>query len=327
MEKNSNNIINQKATYWIACQKEGLSSIQQIEFDIWLKENPLHLITFNKVKKTHDLFKSLSKEVSSKLSEDANKGAKRTKIIEKTKPLAFAAMFLLAISAGIFTINDYKNPSFSHVYITKNEKIDKIKLPDDSIIELDAKTNINIEFYKSKRLVNLVEGTVMFSIAKDKSRPFIIKSENTYIEVVGTKFEVSKKDKSTIINVEEGIVKTYHLNQYDKKKNIVLLTKKDTITYSKFGEMQNYKKIDINKIASWRSDFINLNKVTLKEAINKFSKYTDVYFFFSSKEVENYTVTGKFSYDQIDIFLKNISKIYPIKIVKNDKFIQISKKN
>ncbi len=327
MKNNSNNTITQKATYWIACQNEGFSSAQQIEFDVWIKENPLHLSTFNKVKETHNIFKNLSKNTASKLSEKANKGAKRTKIIEKIKPLAVAAIFLLAVYASIFTINDYTNPSFSHIYITQNEKIDEIKLPDGSVIELDAKTNLSVEFYKTKRLVNLTSGTAMFSVAKDKNRPFIIKSNNTYIEVVGTKFEVNKIDKSTIIKVEEGIVKTYHLNQYDIKKNIIILTKQDTITYSNFGEVHNYKKVDLSKIATWRSDFINLNQVTLKEAIGKFSKYSNLSFSFSSTEIENYTITGGFDFNQVDIFLKNISKIYPIKIVKNGDFIQISKIN
>lgn len=327
MKNNLTNVLTQKAMYWIACEKEGLNSAQQIEFDDWIKANPLHLITFNKAKETHNIFKNLSKSTASKLSEKANNGAKKTKIIEKTKPFAFVAIFLLAISASIFTINDYANPSFSHIYITQNEKIDEIELPDGSVIEVDAKTNLNVEFYKNKRLVNLTSGAVMFSIAKDKNRPFIIQSNNTYIEVIGTKFEVNKIDKSTIIKVEEGIVKTYHLNHYDKKKNVILLTKKDTITYSNFGKVNNYKKVDLSTIATWRNDFINFNEVTLKEAIGKFSKYSNLSFSFSSTEIEDYTITGRFVYNQVDIFLKNISKIYPIKIVKNGKFIQISKIN
>ena len=63
------------------------------------------------------------------------------------------------------------------------------------------------EFFKNKREVILKEGQVLFEIAKDKNRPFIITAGKTLIEVVGTKFEVKNIENITTISVEEGLVK------------------------------------------------------------------------------------------------------------------------
>lgn len=327
MKNNKINQIQEEATFWIACQKEGLSTSQAKKLELWLNTSPIHLSTFNKAKRTYDLFKNLSNNNANKLSSNANKGAKRTKIFEKIKPFAMAAIFLLAISISIFKINDYSKISFTQSYISKNEKMKNITLPDGSKIQLDAKTNLDIIFYKNTREVKLLSGRVMFYIAADKNRPFIIESNNVFIEVVGTKFEVNKTNKDTTINVEEGLVKSYYLNHNDIKKHVILLKKENSITYSNTGEIINYDKIKTQNIAQWRNDFINFNQVPLKDVIKQFSKYSNLSISFSSKEIEDYTITGEFVYNQIDIFLKNIIKIYPLTIIKNGNLVQISKKN
>ena len=107
-----------------------------------------------------------------------------------------------------------------------------------------------------------------------------------------------------------------------------MLTKENSITYSNFqGDINNQEKINPEKIALWRENLISLNKVSLKDAFDEFSKYNDISTSFSSKEVENYLITAEFSSTQLEIFLKTISKVYPLKIDKNDKVIKISKKN
>ncbi|MCG3715006.1 DUF4974 domain-containing protein, partial [Aliarcobacter butzleri] len=86
------------------------------------------------------------------------------------------------------------------------------------------------------------------------------------------------------------------------------------------------KIIEPEKIALWRENKILFDKTTLKEALEEFSKYSDISVLFLSKELENYSITGEFSSTQLDIFIKTISKIYPIKIEKNEKSVRISKK-
>lgn len=126
--------------------------------------------------------------------------------------------------------------------------------------------------------------------------------------------------------MEEGIVKTYFSSYFFDKQNEKLLTKENSITYSNFqGNINNQEKINPKKIALWRENLISLNKVSLKDAFDEFSKYNDISTSFSSKEAENYLISAEFSSTQFEIFLKTISRIYPLKVDKNDKNIRISK--
>lgn len=89
------------------------------------------------------------------------------------------------------------------------------------------------------------------------------------------------------------------------------MTKAQSLTYSnEIGAISQIKIIEPEKIALWRENKILFDKTTLKEALEEFSKYSDISVLFLSKELENYSITGEFSSTQLDIFIKTISKIY-----------------
>lgn len=321
--------IKEEAIYWLACEKEGLNELEKQELKHWLESNQEHQKAYNRMKLVHQMAKSISKENAQILSEQAHKEARKIRFLEKTRYFSSAAAILLIVCFSAFKIYDNNFAvQYSKTFQTDKTNLANQQLPDGSSIFIDAKTNLNIEFYKGKREVTLNDGRVMFEVAKDENRVFIIKSGDINIEVVGTKFEVIHKKDITTINVEEGIVKTYFSSYFFDKQNEKLLTKENSITYSNFqGNINNQEKINPEKIALWRENLISLNKVSLKDAFDEFSKYNDISTSFSSKEVENYLITAEFSSTQLEIFLKTISKIYPLKIDKIDKNIKISKKN
>lgn len=320
--------IKEEAIYWLACEKEGLNEFEKQELKHWLESNQEHQKAYNRMKFVHQMAKSISKENAQILSEQAHKEARKIRFSEKTRYFSSAAAILLIVCFSAFKIYDNNFAvQYSKTFQTDKTNLANQQLPDGSNIFIDAKTNLNIEFYKGKREVTLKDGRVMFEVAKDENRVFIIKSGDINIEVVGTKFEVIHKKDITTINVEEGIVKTYFSPYFFDKQNEKLLTKSNSITYSNSqGNINNQEIINPEKIALWRENLISLNKVSLKDAFDEFSKYNDILISFSSKEVENYLITAEFSSTQLEIFLKTISKVYPLKIDKNDKVIKISKK-
>ena len=319
--------IKEDAIYWLTCEKEGFKENQKAEFENWIKEE-IHQKAYNRMKLVHQMAKSISKENAQSLSDEVHLEIRKEKFLNKIKYFSSAAAILLIVCFSAFKIYDNNFAvQYSRIFQTDKTNLANQQLPDGSTIFIDAKTNLNIEFYKGKREVTLNDGRVMFEVAKDENRVFIIKSSDINIEVVGTKFEVIHKKNITTINVEEGIVKTYYSKYFFDKQNEKLLTKENSISYSNFqGDINNQEKINSEKIALWRENLIVLHKTTLKEGLEEFAKYSDIKVSFLSKELENYSITGEFSSTQLDIFLKTITKIYPIKIDKKDKEIRISKK-
>lgn len=319
--------INQKASYWIALEKEGFSPSEEKEFNTWLKTNTLHEEIFVKAKKTQNLFKNLSKKNSQQLSTYANKAAFRTKIIEKTKPLLMAAVFILSIGFAVFEVHDYYTPSYSKIYITNKNIIKTIKLPDNSLLSLDAKSQMQIDLFSHKREISLLYGRAMFNVAKDKNRVFTIQAGKTLIEVIGTKFEVNKEKNKTYVTVEEGKVKVSYILASGKNKSIVLLLKGETLSLNNNGKVEKYEKRDISSLASWRENLLIFKETSLNDAFKEFSRYKHFDILYKNNEIKDFLISGKFTKDEFQIFLTTLPKIYPIKITKYKNLIQISKIN
>jgi transmembrane sensor len=80
------------------------------------------------------------------------------------------------------------------------------KLIDGSTIELNSKSRVRIRYSARERNVDLLEGQALFRVAKDASRPFIVRSDSTLVRAVGTQFDVYRKPTGTVVTVVEGRV-------------------------------------------------------------------------------------------------------------------------
>ena len=197
--------IKEEAIYWIDCEKEGFKENQKVEFENWIKEE-LHQKIYNRMKLVHQMAKSLSKENKENLSDNVHFEIRKERFSKKIRYFSSAAAVLFILCFSAFKIYDNNFAvQYSKTFQTDKTNLANQQLPDGSTIFIDAKTNLNIEFYKRKREVTLNDGRVMFEVAKDENRVFIIKSGDINIEVVGTKFEVIHKKDTTTINVEAGI--------------------------------------------------------------------------------------------------------------------------
>lgn len=315
--------IKDKAIYWVTCQKEGLTLQEKEELNLWLESNIKHKKAFDEAKNIHNIFQNIPKNYSQNLSIKAHKGAKRTKFVEKTlKPIIACAAIIFTLFIG------YDNfiPNYEKNYQTQYTNLKKELLPDGSTISLDAKSNIQIEYFKNKRKVLLQNGQALFEVAKDKDRPFIITAGKTSIEVVGTKFEVINLDNITTVSVLEGIVKVGFIrNILLPIQDITLLEKGEKIIIDNAGKVDYLGKTEIQEIAPWRNDELIFRKIALKDAFKSFARYQDIEAEFITKDIANSLFSGKFNTKEIDKFLFAIQKIYPIKIKKEQNKIYISK--
>ncbi|RXK13264.1 siderophore-interacting protein [Halarcobacter mediterraneus] len=314
------------AIKWLTCEKEGLTKEQKKEFYSWLEADISHKEAYDDAKNIYSLFQNMPKEYSKELSKKAHEGARRTKLIENFKPIISYAAVVMLIIVAFFNSYNYFIPSFEQTLVSENKNISKKLLPDGSIVSLDIKTKMQIEYYKNKRVVSLSTGQAMFDVAKDKKRPFIIDSGKTRIEVLGTKFEVINLNDSTTIKVEEGVVKVGHIFNKNKEAQVIgLLKKGQEIQINNLGKVLNSGKTSISEIAPWRNKELIFNKTTIKEALNKFARYEDIQFSFKNSNIQNKLFSGKFYTYDLDKFLNSLEKIYPIKIKKEENRVFIYK--
>lgn len=308
--------INEEAIFWLIKEKEGLNETEKIELKQWLEKNPFHQNSYNKNKLLIENFSKISGNMREKLVEKANQGAKKTKFIEQTKKFFVAASLFFCIGFGL---DYFFIPVYSQKLVSIQEKENVFMLPDSSKIVLDVNSSLNVNYYKSSRNVDFIEGRAVFYVSKNKDKPFIIKTKDEKIEVVGTAFEVSNLNDSFSVKVKEGRVKVF----FDKK--IAYLNQGEKIYIDKNKKIE-LAKTQIEDIATWEKGFLTFDKTTLKDSLEEFSRYKNIKMEFQDEKVSKTEITGKFDIDDFDKFLMALPKIYSVKVDKSQNTFKFSKK-
>ncbi|MBV6574814.1 FecR domain-containing protein, partial [Acinetobacter baumannii] len=80
-------------------------------------------------------------------------------------------------------------------------------LPDGSRLILRGKSAVNLDFKTNQRVVELVQGQIYVDVAKDKTRPFLVKTSHGQIQALGTAFSVSYDPSATELKMLHSKVK------------------------------------------------------------------------------------------------------------------------
>lgn len=321
---NLQNEIDKKANHWLIKESEGLSKKEENELRLWL-ENKNHKKAYEENKQLINECLELDEDFIIELEEEVLNDRRNISFFHRTKYLVASIAILCIIALSTFEINKYFISTFSQDYLTTNEKYLNISLPDNTIVDLDKNSQMNITYYNTKRVVNLSNGNALFSVLRNAEKPFYVKTKNTLIEVLGTKFEVITYDDKTVVNVFDGLVQVSHIDGFDKKI-LAQLKKSESFILNNQGVILNKDLIDINEIATWKRDIIKFDKTTLKDATSMFERYSNNKIQFENEKLAELKISGKFSTLNYDSFLESIKLIYPIKIKKEGNIIKISKK-
>lgn len=315
--------IEEKAAYFFTCKKDGFTKNQEKEFQTWIEESIEHKKAFEKIEKLQSLFSSLPKDTKSKISQEIHQNIKSRNSFRKFNFLKIAASVIFLICGTLFGLNEYQTFGIKHSYQT-NQEIKELFLPDGSKVVLDAKTKLDIKYYKDKRVVTLSDGKAFFEVSPNPNKPFIVNANLIKVEVLGTSFEVKNEKNKVIVDVINGKVKVEQ-NKDDKFLQLAVLSAGNHISFDKLNGQYVLKDIDTSNIASWKSGVLFFQEYSLQKAIEEFKKYQDLRVLIQ-KDIQKYSISGSFPSKDIDKFLFALSKIYPIKVDKTENTIYIYKK-
>ncbi|SHF78071.1 FecR family protein [Chryseobacterium sp. OV279] len=128
----------------------------------------------------------------------------KTTPIYPFKKYAYAAAVILLLSVGgILTYTTFFKPD-TYTAETGNRKV---YLADGSVVTLlkGAELTVDPSFPASTRIVDL-KGDAVFSVAKSKTHPFIVRADGFSTKVLGTVFKISQSGKDKSVHLYEGKV-------------------------------------------------------------------------------------------------------------------------
>ena len=197
------------AIAWLVrLQGETVTESDWLAFDAWLTAAPAHAQAYDDA-----LAFDQRLPVNARLAEAEPVAAPLTAKVIPLRPARRAWVWSVgaAIAAG-FVAGAILVPSKGLIgerettYVTGIGERRAVALEDGSRIDMNAASRVTVRFERHARRVEMDDGQVFFDVAKDPSRPFLISAGDTQVRVVGTQFDVRRRDGQVAVNVQRGLV-------------------------------------------------------------------------------------------------------------------------
>jgi transmembrane sensor len=94
----------------------------------------------------------------------------------------------------------------AQTYTTAKGEHRTVTLADGTRVDLNAGTRMTVTLARHERRVSMPEGEAVFDVAADHSRPFLIAAGDRTVRVVGTRFDVRRRDGQLSVTVDRGVV-------------------------------------------------------------------------------------------------------------------------
>lgn len=200
--------------------------------------------------------------------------------------------------------------------ITPRGQRSEITLQDGSLLKLNANSELLVTLSAKQRHVEFEQGEVFFDVAKDKQRPFIIKSNWGDIQVLGTSFNVDKTRNNLNIKVFEGkvaVTNIYGKTHYLVSGQGINLDKNGSSDISTFS---NTAYMD------WQQGILRVENESLDYVLEKLNRYSEKQLYLAP-EIASNRVTGTFILDDIEQTLTLLCQLYNLDMldVQGDYFL------
>ncbi len=230
--------------------------------------------------------------------------------------VGIAALFLVAASIFIYNTNQVNEVEEEKMYKSQAENM-AFALQDDSQVWLregGSILSIESDFTKDRRVK--LEGEAFFDISKDVDRPFIVElSNNDFIKVLGTSFNVIHKGNKLDLVVYSGVVELHTLNR------VLTLQKGDMATRLK-GSITLNKNKDNNKI-SWKTNHLVFEGTSLNKVFDAVENHYGVTISVDKGNPMCRDRT-KFSGEKIEAVIKELAELSGFKYEITDNQINVS---
>lgn len=198
-----------------------------------------------------------------------------------------------------------------HLLMTPKGKMSQLHLPDGTKVWLNAQTRVLFpnKFPQSRREI-FVEGEIYIEVAPDATRPFVVKTKQNDIQVLGTRFDVRTTETGvTQVALVSGKVA---VTNHTQKKEVLLLP--DQLLEISDRDY-TISEVDAQKLIAWKSGIYSYEAELLDKILEDLARYYGVQLAFRQRGHTRYT--GKLTVSQsFDNLLEGLKNIAPITYTK-----------
>ena len=179
-----------------------------------------------------------------------------------------------------------------------------------------------VKFAKEKREI-FVEGEIYLHVSRDEQKPFIVKTHQMDIKVLGTQFNVTAYENEA--NMQVVLVSGKVEVNLDKCKNV--LAPNQMFSYDSKIHKGKITTVDTDDYVAWKDGYYQFHQQPLKEIVKKLSRYYGVRIY-CKEPADKLSCSGKLDLkESLDEMMKALKEAAPIQIENKYESIEIKVKH
>lgn len=284
-----NKTITSEFISWIN-RKDHTDEKDKALFEFWnelnTKANESTIRSFNTFKTNNLIANNLSTN------------AKRKQFIIRFSRIAIILLLpVISVLITLFIVNESDKLKVDDIKfvecIVPNGETRTIILPDSSVAKLNSGTIIIYpEQFKHQNRDIYLNGEAFFTVKHDSEKPFLVRSTDIDIEVLGTVFNVSSytSDQISSTTLESGKIKIYLKN----KGESLILNPDEQITYNRQTHVAEVKKINAIDATSWTTGNFYIESSSIERLAKAIERKYGVDVYLSSSKFKDEKITMRF---------------------------------
>ncbi|TAM96319.1 MAG: DUF4974 domain-containing protein [Chitinophagaceae bacterium] len=180
----------------------------------------------------------------------------------------------------------------------------EVVLPDGSKAWLNAASSLRfpVAFTGKTRTVDL-SGEIYFEIATQPQKPFIVKTDDMEVQVLGTHFDVNAyKDEKTIrTTLSEGSVRI------SDGGDALILKPGDQARLNRETGNMKAAPVNVEEALAWKNDLFYFNNTNIKEIMKQVARWYDVAIKYETPHLDDKNFSGIVSrYSEVNALLERL---------------------
>jgi transmembrane sensor len=198
-------------------------------------------------------------------------------------------------------------PSRSEQFQTKVGEQRSVLLADGSRVTLNTASKIEVHLHADHRVVQLLQGEVLFEVAHDAQRPFDVHAGHVVVRAVGTQFDIDRRAARTAVTVVEGRVTV--LAAGSRTGSLPELSAGDRLVVDSAGPGALEHDVNLAEATAWTQHQLVFHHRPLGEIADEFNRYNVGRIEIRSPSLREQEVTGTFRSNDVASFVAVLAGI------------------
>ncbi|MCF7688016.1 MAG: FecR domain-containing protein [Cephaloticoccus sp.] len=320
-------IIAATAATWLARRDRKLTAAEQDDYLQWLAADPRHAQAIARLEKAWGALDALAQwrpEHSTRPNPDLLASPHRRSKIYWLSTAVFAAAAALVLAAVTWWQPVSPPPSgLDSLRTIVADTYRKQTLPDGSVVELKAGSQLEIGFTTAIRRVRLVAGEVHFTVTKNPARPFVVHVGKLAVHAVGTAFNIRMQPDQIEVLVTEGKVR---VDEPATPHRAILSTPLlvageraviSTVENEPAVLVAGMNARQIETELAWQPQRLAFVGMPLSEILADFNRHNSTQILLGDADLADLRIGGTFRADNPEAFVRLLETGFGIRVERN----------